>query len=152
MTVLMFTNSVSDDENRGFGFNELKQAFEQLNCRVIVIGFSDKDLIAQINQTFLSQRIDFALAFNWIYSNVCKLISNTGNNVLNDLNIPFVTYLWDAICMPTNPAIRTGGINHLLAACVSEEEPAQIKILAPHVKQAFFCPLGGSEPANKGGG
>ena len=155
--IVIFCNESNESiKNPGAGYTskwniDLAKAFEELGHRVTIISFLDENLLGSLKRVF-NEKVDFAIAFNWVYANVLKLILTDGENILNKLNIPFVSWLWDGVCTPTNSALRVPGINHLIVACISEDEVDEIKMLSPHVQQVFFCPLGGSSTDCEGGG
>ena len=154
MNIAFFVNEPMNNpiENSALKFNkELIKGFEELGHKIFLVNFSEKDVLNQINETF-RQRIDFGFGFNIIYAYCLNIKNEADENIFNKLNIPFVNWFWDGICVPTNPAARYPGINHLLVACMNEDEVYDFKILSPHVKQAFFLPLSGCFADNKGGG
>ena len=144
--VLLFCNGIESGSDPDFFYpwqNELAKGFENCNYNVHWINFSDQNLMHVLNQA-ITHKIDFAFAFNWVYSNVLMLKTNDNDNLLNKLNIPIVNMFMDPVFSPNNRVIRFTGINHALASCISEDEPNDAKMLAPHVNQAFYCPLGGN--------
>ena len=148
MNVLMFVNESMIDPNKSYVTKwntELAKGFEELGHNVLWINFSEDEILKKINEIF-NQKIDFAFGFNVTYVNALQLQVTNGNerkNILNMLDIPFVSWFWDGICVPMNPAARFPGIKHLLVACINEDEVEELRIVSPHVKQAFFLPLSG---------
>ena len=104
----------------------MAKAFEELGNKVFWVNFSEEGVTNSIVEAF-KEKPDFAFAFNWVYANVLNLKLNDGENLINKLNIPFVSWFWDGICVPTNPAVRFAGLNHLIVACISEDEVEEIK-------------------------
>ena len=103
--ILMFVNEDLKDIEQGFGNYDLSKGFEELGHNVTMISFLDENFFESLKKV-LNEKIDFAFAFNWVYANVLKLNFTDGENFLNKLNIPFVSWLWDGVCVPTNPALR----------------------------------------------
>ncbi len=153
--IVIFCNESMKNPDAGYTpkwNTELAKAFEELGNKVFWVNFSEEGVTNSIVEAF-KEKPDFAFAFNWVYANVLNLKLNDGENLINKLNIPFVSWFWDGICVPTNPAVRFAGLNHLIVACVSEDETEEVTMLAPHVRQTFFNPLGGTVIGiSKGGG
>ena len=128
MNILLFCIEIDNRVERRMSFykvwpDNLTKAFEELGHTVYSVNFSRPDCIDKMNKA-LESKIDFAIGFNETYLRVVQFKDNNGANILNKLNIPFVSWLWDALFYPQNPAVRIGGINHLLLACISEDDTA----------------------------
>lgn len=149
--ILMFCNGIDRGPDPDFFYawqKELAKGFETLGNKVIWIEFLRPNF-AQTLQEALRDKIDFAFGFCWLYSKAVALKAADGDNILNKFNIPYVSWFMDPVFSPNNSALRIGGVNHLLCVCISGDEAKDATLLAPHVNQASFCPLGGT--ANKSG-
>ena len=155
--ILFFCGSIhegKEDPDSGFfriWQKELAKGFEGIGNNVFWVNLTDKHIIDSLNEAF-KNKIDFAFSFVGTYEKILQLKLNDGEHVLNKLNIPLVNSFMDPVFSNNNKAVRFGGINHLLATCISEDEPDEVRFLAPYVNHTFFFPLGGTSCNKLGGG